>query len=92
MTVSLKHLEPNLDDFTLTQTTYIDTFSFTAVSTETARNNFSTSITRCKRNDLHRPSVSLGMRKIKKDVRLVVATWLEAQSQDKSMSVNRNSN
>lgn len=50
--------------------TYTDDFSFIAVSTETARNNFPTSITKCEKNELYRPSVTLGMRKIKKNVRL----------------------
>lgn len=62
------------------------------MSTEAARNNFSTSITRCERNDLYMPSVPLGKRKIKKDVGQIVAAWLEAQSQEKSMCVNGNSN
>lgn len=74
------------------RTTHTDTFSFTAVSTETTRNNFSTSITRCKRNDLYMPSVPLGMMKIERVVRQIVAAWLEAQSQDRSMTVNGNSN
>lgn len=54
------------------------------MSTKTAKNNFST---RCERNYLYVPSVPLGMRKSKQDVRWMAATWLEAQSQDKLMFV-----
>lgn len=37
-------------------------------------------------------SVPLETKEIKKHARQIVAAWLEAQSQNKSMSVNENSN